>query len=403
MDLAVEPLKYSIMPKLFQINVTANWGSTGKIAESIGITAMKHGWESYIAYGRYYNTSKSNLIRVGSNVETYLHFGLQFLLDNEGLNSSYATYRLINKIKFIKPDVVHLHNIHDHFLNYKLLFEYLNKTEIKVVWTFHDCWAFTGHCFHFVIEDCMKWKNQCFKCPQKSGFIDRSTRNFLLKKSLFSESKNLTIVPCSNWMASFIKESFLKEKDIKILHNGVDLKIFKPICEKKKDEKFRIIAVSNIWPAYKGLGDIIKLRSMLSSNYIITVVGLSASQLQNLPAGINGIQRTHNVQELVTLYNEANVLINPTYSDTFPTVNLEALACGTPVITYKTGGSPEAVDEKTGLVINIGDVESLANAIIWLKDNPLSSEACRQHAEKNFDKEKCFEEYIKLYEKLLTE
>lgn len=403
MALAVEPIIFNKMPKLLQINVTANWGSTGKIAESIGIRAIEHGWESYIAYGRYSNPSKSKLIRVGSNLETYIHFGLQRIFDNEGLNSNNATYRLIKKMEVIKPEIVHLHNIHDHFLNYKLLFEYLNKTDTKVVWTFHDCWAFTGHCFHFVIEGCMKWKNHCYKCPQKNGLIDRSTKNFLLKKSLFSESKNLTIVPCSHWMASFVKESFLKERDIKIIHNGVDLKIFKPICEKKKDDKFRIIAVSNVWPPYKGLGDIIKLRSMLSSNYIITVVGLTAYQVQVLPVGIQGIQRTQNIQELVALYNEANVLINPTYSDTFPTVNLEALACGTPVITYKTGGSPEAVDERTGIVINQGDVTSLANAIMWLKKNPFSSEACRQHAEKNFDKEKCFEDYIKLYEELLTE
>lgn len=390
------------MPALFQINVTANWGSTGKIAELIGLCAMAKGWESYIAYGRMVNPSKNKLIKIGSQLDVYEHYAESRFFDKEGLASRKSTKKFVQLIEDIKPDIVQLHNIHDHFFNYQVLFEYLNKTDIKVVWTFHDCWAFTGHCHHFVQENCMKWQVECGKCVIRNKFIDRSRENFLLKKSLFTANKNLTIVPCSDWMADFVRQSFLKDKRIEVIHNGVDLNIFKPVPEARiNDEKFRVIAVSNVWLPYKGLNDILKLRNILSDDYEIIMVGLREKQVKTLPSGIRGIQRTNNVQELVRLYNEADVLINPTYADTFPTVNLEALACGTPVITYKTGGSPEAVDEKTGMVIEQGNVEALADAIRKMKVQPLSSNDCHQRAINCFDKDKCFEKYINLYESLL--
>lgn len=394
---------------LLQINITANWGSTGKIAEQIGLCAMKHEWESYIAYGRWCNPSKSHLIKVGNKLDMYMHYGEQRIRDNEGLCSRRATKRLIKRICEINPDVVQLHNIHDHYLNYRLLFEYLNRTDIKVVWTLHDCWAFTGLCFHFVTKNCDKWKNGCFECPLKNEypktFLDRSKKHWLLKKELFAGCKNLTIVPVSDWLANFVKESFLKEKRIHVIKNGVDLNIFKPTTSlylSEPNRKFKILAVSSVWYPDKGELDIYKLREMLSEDqFEITIVGLSAEQHKELPKGIIGIQRTQNLQELVQLYSNADVLINPTYADTFPTVNLEALACGTPVITYRTGGSPEAIDEKTGVVVEQGDVNGLVNAIRMMKDRPLSSSDCRRRAEECFDKDKCFEKYVELYKTLI--
>ena len=393
------------MPKLFQINVSANWGSTGKIAESIGAFAIKNGWESYIAYRRNHNLSKSELIEVSGKYGKYTHYLGSFLFDKEGLFSSNDTRKLIKKIKEIKPDIVHLHNIHDHWLNYKLLFEYLNTTHIQVVWTFHDCWAFTGHCFHFVTKNCERWKTGCYDCPLQHDYpktlIDRSRKNFALKKQLFGNCKNLTIVPVSDWMASFVKESFLKQKRVNVIKNGIDLSVFHSLNNKPKDGRFRVLAVSNIWNKGKGLYDIFKLRSFLSDDFIITVVGLTSEQVEKLPIGIVGIQRTQSLDELVSLYSESDVLINPTYADSFPTVNLEALACGTPVITYKTGGSPEAIDSKTGVVIDQGDIVALANSIKSMKDSPLSSIECRKRAEENFDKEQCYEKYVQLFEDIL--
>lgn len=390
------------MPILLQINVTANWGSTGKIAEAIGNSAIENGWGSYIAFGRKHNPSSSKVIKVGTKIDTYIHYAYNRLFDMEGRSSKQATKALVKKIKELGPNIVQLHNLHDHYLNYQILFEYLNQTDIKVVWTFHDCWAFTGHCYHFIEQNCMKWKTGCNHCIRRNKFVDRSQENYLLKKKLFMGNKNLTIVPCSEWMADFVKDSFFKNKRIQVIHNGIDLSVFKVIPEiKKRDGKFRIVAVSNVWLPYKGIYDVFKLRGLLADEYEITMVGLSKEQLNKLPLGIRGIQRTQNVQELVKLYNESDVLINPTYADTFPTVNLESLACGTPVVTYNTGGSPEAIDEKTGIVVEQGNIDAMAAAIRQLKMSPLSAKDCRMRAEEYFDKDKCFSEYIKLYENLM--
>lgn len=391
---------------LLQINVTANWGSTGKIAEQIGLCAMMNGWESYIAYGRWCNPSKSHLIKIGNKLDMYMHYAEQRIRDNEGLCSRGATKRLIKLISEIRPDVVQLHNIHDHYLNYRLLFEYLNKTEIKVVWTMHDCWAFTGHCSYFITKGCERWKTDCFDCPLQREYpktlFDRSKKNFTMKKNLFGANNNLTIIACSEWIANFVRQSFLKNKSIRVINNGVDLNVFKnsaSLCTNKKI--FQVLAVSNVWNKDKGFDDILNLRKILSSEYEMTIVGVTKQQLNSLPQGLVGIERTQNVQELVALYSKADVFINPTYADNFPTVNLEALACGTPVITYRTGGSPEAIDERTGVVVEQGDVNGLVEAIYRMKEDPLSSADCRKRAEKCFDKDKCFEKYVELYEKLI--
>lgn len=395
------------MPKLLQINATANWGSTGRIAEQIGLAAMASGWESYIAYGRNHNSSESNLIRIGSSIGVGLHVIKARLFDAAGLGSSRATKRLIGQIEQIRPDVVQLHNIHGYYLNYKLLFEYLNGTDIKVVWTFHDCWAFTGHCAHFVKAGCEKWKQDCHNCPlrneyPKSWISDRSESNYMLRKELFGQSHNLSIVSVSEWIDGLVSDSFLRNKRRIIIHNGVDINSFSPDYDNSRTS-FKLLAVSNVWNEDKGLNDMFELRRLLPAEIEFFIVGLSANQLKRIPEGINGIQRTQNLSELIELYSSADVLVNPTYADTFPTVNLEALACGTPVITYKTGGSPEAIDEETGIVVAQGDVRGLAEAVLRLKEQPLSREACRARAERLFDKDKCFEKYISLYESLLAD
>lgn len=398
------------MPTLLQLNITANWGSTGKIAEQIGVVAQNYYWTSYIAYGGFCNPSRNKLIRIGYKVSRYLHYAEQRVLDNEGQCSRVETQKLVRQIDEIKPDIINLHNIHDHYLNYRILFEYLNQTDIKVIWTFHDCWAITGHCMHFVTKNCERWKTGCYDCPMKGeypkSFLDCSERNWKLKKSLFAGNKYLTVVACSDWIAGFARESFLKDKRIEVIHNGCDIDVFSPQLRNQRD-KFRIIAVSNVWYRNKGENDIYKLRQMLpQQEYEIFMVGLSAEQVRNLPDGIIGIQRTQNVQELVQLYSDADVLINPTYEDNFPTVNIEALACGTPVITYRTGGSPEAVDELTGAVIEQGDLYAFCEKIKEFKllyFKQMHIEDCRKRAVENFDKNKCFEKYIDLYESILSE
>jgi putative colanic acid biosynthesis glycosyltransferase len=221
------------MKKLLQINSVINSGSTGRIAEEIGQTAIDTGWESYIAYGRNERPSSSKLIKIGTDKDIKLH-GLQTrLFDRHGLGSKGATTDFIRQIEKIGPDIVHLHNIHGYYINMEVLFHYLKKVNIPVVWTFHDCWPITGHCSHFTFVGCEKWKTQCYNCPQKTGYpasylIDRSKKNFILKKELFNSLSNLTLVPVSQWLSGILKESFLQNYSIKVINNGVNTEVFRP-------------------------------------------------------------------------------------------------------------------------------------------------------------------------------
>lgn len=395
------------MPKLLIINITCNQGSTGKISEQVGLMMKKRGWDVYLAHGaRRVNPSELETIPFSSVKGEYLHALKSLLFDADGLGSIKATKQLVESIKEIKPDVIQIHNLHGYYINYQILFEYLNSTSIPIVMTLHDCWSFTGHCVHFELVCCDKWKTGCFDCvlrnksPKRSLLLDESKRNYVLKKKLFSSNPKLHIVAVSDWISGLVCQSFLKNNPLYTIHNGIDLSKFKP-SRFKSEGKFRVLAVSNVWHKDKGLFDIYKLRQLLpEEDYSITLVGLSKKQIKALPTGIVGITSTANQQELVDLYSESNVLINPTYADTYPTINLEAIACGTPVVTYKTGGSPESVSEGTGIVVNQGDIEGMAVAIESLKKKPLSSEGCRKYAIENFDKDKCFLSYVRLYEQL---
>ncbi len=397
------------MPKLLIINITCNQGSTGKISEQVGLMMKQRGWEVFLAHGtRRVNPSELSTIPFSSVKGEYFHALKSLLFDADGLGSTTATKRLVEKIKEIKPDIIQIHNLHGYYLNYPVLFEYLNSTNIPVVMTLHDCWSFTGHCVHFVIAACEKWKTECHDCelknkyPKKSILWDKSRRNYALKKKYLASNPNIHIVAVSEWLGGLVRQSFLKDNPLHVFHNGIDLATYKPMG-KSNEGIFRILAVSNVWHKDKGLYDIYKLRELLpEKEYTITLVGLSERQVKSLPSGIAGITRTSNQQELVDLYSKADVLINPTYADTFPTINLEAMACGTPVVTYETGGSPESLTDKTGIVVKQGDVYGMAEAIKSLRANPISSEECRKHAEDCFDKDCCYMKYVSLYEALLN-
>jgi len=393
------------MPILLQINIVNNVLSTGKICEDISRVATKSGWHSFVAYGRSSKPGVSQIIRIGNAFDTYQHYFLHKVFDREGLASKKATIEFIKWVKEVQPDIIQLHNIHDHYLNYPILFEYLSSIDTPIVWVQHDCWAFTGGCMYNDLYNCDKWKSGCSgKCPNKRAILcNNSDRQFELKKSSISRVQNLTFVPVSDWLNRLLKESAHSHRDIRTIHNGIDIQKFHPIADSDQRNSFSILGVAAVWDARKGLEDFIKLREILPREYNITLVGLSDKQLKTLPSGITGIKRTTNIEELVQLYSNSDVFVNPTYSDNFPTVNLEALACGTPVITYNTGGSPEAIDEKTGVVVEQGNVEALAEAIKKMKEHPLSSEDCRQRAVEHFDKDKCFQKYIDLYEELLAE
>lgn len=397
------------MKKLLQINLSVNCLSTGKIAEDIGKMAMQKGWESFIAgsiIGK--NPSESEVIQIGTTNSLYIPYFEGLIFDNHcfGLSSRSATRQLISEIERIKPDVIQLHTLHAYYLNLKLLFEYFLTIDIPIVWTLHDCWSFTGHCAYFDAVECERWKTQCQKCPQlrqypKSlGLFDNSRNNFKLKKELFTAlGDRLHLVTVSKWLENIVKESFLKNKTIDMIHNGVDVEKFKPSYG--KSIKPVVLGVAAAWDARKGFEDMIKLREMLPADKIdMVMIGLSEKQLNNLPNSIKGMTRTQNIHELAEWYSRSWAFVNPTYSDNFPTVNIESLACGTPVITYNTGGSPEAINVSTGSVVEKGNIKELANSVLNAIAIPFSIQKCRDRALQKFNCSRQFAKYIDIYESL---
>lgn len=397
--------------KVVQINTTVNTGSTGRIAEEIGKLLHQQGHSSHIAYGRGNNISISSLINIGSQIDVLKH-GLKTLLsDRHGYGSIQATKQFVQKLHKLKPDIIHLHNIHGYYLNIEILFQYIRSSRTPVVWTMHDSWAYTGHCTYYDSVDCKKWITECNHCPKTrfypKSFIDNSKNNFYNKLKLYADLEALYLITPSKWLAMEVSKSFLKDRELHIIHNGVDVSLFRPALEVPKrlqgvNNKI-ILGVASIWDARKGLMDFIKLDQILKNKYQIVLIGLTNKQIRNLPASIIGLERTENVTELVKYYNAACVFVNPTIQDNFPTTNLEALACGTPVVTYNTGGSPEAVDALTGRIIDKNDVNGIAAAVEEL--NSISKDTlehnCRERAVKMFDKNQRFQDYITLYEKIV--
>lgn len=397
--------------KLLQINVTANSGSTGRIAENIGKFFIRKDHKSYIAFGRDAQESQSELIKVGSTLDHYVHGLKTRFLDRHGFASKKATKSLIKKIKKIQPDAIGLHNLHGYYLHGGILFDYLKSNQqIPVVWTLHDCWPFTGHCIYFGYEGCEKWKTHCNNCPLNytypKSFFDNSYKNFEDKQQILTGHQNLTIVTPSRWLQGLVGESFLQNYETKVIHNGIDLSQFQILDRKElsKSNKKTVLGVASIWEERKGLNDFVKLSKELPEEYQIVLIGVSKSQMKRLPQSIKAISRTEDISELVEWYNRADVFVNPTYEDNFPTTNIEALACGTPVVTYATGGSPEAINGDTGLVVAKGSLDSLTDAIIKVikQSDEETAQLCRKRAEENFNMKDRFLDYYNLYQEVLN-
>ena len=299
------------MKTLLQINTVINSGSTGHIAENIGKLAISKGWKSYIAYGRNPKETASIPIKIGVKSSILFHVLITRLFDLHGFGSYFATKSLIKKIKKIKPDIVHLHNIHGYYIHIGLLFKFLERANIPVIWTLHDCWSFTGHCSHYMAVHCTKWKSQCFKCHEKkqypkSVFFDNSFLNYRIKRKTFTlpESKFLKIVTPSEWLSKDVKISFLSKYESIVINNGIDLNVFRPTKNKIKEKhsienKKIVLGVASVWSERKGLNDFIQLAECLPENYVIILIGLSKKQIEVLPSKIIGIARTESQTELV--------------------------------------------------------------------------------------------------------
>lgn len=400
--------------KVLQINVVCGIRSTGRICTDLAEILESNGHACKIAYGRMDVPEKYRkyAIKIGNKVTLKVDAGLTRLLDNAGLNSYFATKRLIGKIKDYEPDIIHLHNLHGSYIHIRVLFDFLKTYDKPVVWTLHDCWAFTGHCAYFSQAGCQKWQTGCHTCPQKkeypkSVFLGRARSNFAIKKDMFSELDKLMLITPSAWLAELVDQSFLREYPIKVINNGIDTEKFN-ICP---NESFRnvlpadkkiVIAVASTWDKRKGLEDVVEISRRLDDRYQVVVVGVSESQKAALVnENLIAITRTNNVKQLAELYSAAHVFINTTYEDNYPTVNIEALCCGCPVITYHTGGSIESVDETNGMVVPQGDVAAMVSAIEDVQHKNYSKTDISSCAKEKHLSARMAEKYMAVYESMI--
>ena len=400
--------------KVLFINSIVGTGSTGRIITGLCDVLKEHGVRTLVCYGRGSAPEGYECYRIGSDADVYMHGALSRITDRHGLYSAAATHRLVKKIEEYGPDIIHIHNIHGYYLNYEILFRYLRNCGKKIIWTLHDCWTFTGHCTHFEYAGCERWKSGCHDCMQlreypKSFFRDASAENYKLKKELFTGIEDMHLVTPSEWLRKEVSQSFMKEYPADVIPTGIDLDRFRPAGYKDVgsdikhryglDGKIIILGVANPWRERKGLQDFIELAGRLSDGYRIVMIGLKPSQMKLLPEKVTGIMKTDSLEEMTAWYSASDVHLNLTLEDTFPTTNIESLACGTPVITYRSGGSPESLDDSCGKTVAKKDIEGVISAIREITPKTAKMrQACMEHAAL-YDKNDRFREY---YEKEYT-
>jgi len=396
--------------KVLQINTVCGVGSVGRIVRQIHEALREKGHESYIAYGRK-PLGCDGAIRIGGDLDVYFHVFLTRVFDLHGFGSKKATKKFLKIVEEINPDIIHLHNIHGYYLNIEVLFDFLKSFDKPVVWTLHDCWAFTGHCSYFTYAKCERWKTGCYSCPEKKSYprsviFDNSKSNYARKKKAFTGAKNMTLVTPSQWLAGLVKESFLGDYPVQVIPNGIDTEVFKPTPSdfKKRyglDGKFLILGVANVWEKRKGFDYFLDLSKYLSDDEIIVLVGLSDERIKNLPNNIIGIKRTNSAKELAEIYTAADVFFNPTLEDNYPTVNLEAQACGTYVITFDSGGAKETIISKeSGIAIKPCNAEDIMNLIRVLRSKGRKAANVDSSARSVISYRFMVGSYISLYEKL---
>ena len=393
-----------------------NCGSTGTIMLQVAETVRKAGGKAVACYPKSRSNTpkqKKEDLLIGNRISRNIHVKLAYITGLNGMFSVFSTVRFLRKVDQYKPDIIHLHNLHNCYINLPLLFHYLKRKAVPVVWTLHDCWSITGKCPHFTMVKCGHWQGGCYHCQQvksyPASFVDQSRLMWKLKKKWFTGVPNMIIITPSQWLSDLVEKSYLKEYQVRVINNGIDLTVFHPT-----DSDFRIrygisrdkpilLGVAFDWGKRKGLDVFLKLAEDLGDAYQIVLVGTNEHVDAQLPASIISIHRTQNQRELAEIYSAADIFINPTREDTFPTVNIESLACGTPVITFATGGSPEILDDTCGMVVPCDDVPALENAIHHvIQDKPFSKKACRKRAEQ-FDMNDKFAEYVALYRELCGE
>ena len=403
--------------RIVQINGGAK-GSTGKIMMGIAEVARAQGHEVMCA-SPITTTNRDagedcGYYRIGTFNSRRLNVALARITGFNGCFAWFETYKLLKKIDEFKPDIIHLHNLHDSYINLPMLFSYIKKHNVPTVWTLHDCWAFTGQCPYFTIAKCDKWKTGCYGGPQykayPSSLYDNTKRMWQLKKKWFTGVKNMTIVTPSEWLAGLARESYLKQYPIEVINNGIDLNVFKPTHSNFREQygipgdKYIVLGVSFAWGYRKGLDCFVEMAEKLGERYQIVLVGTDNEIDKNLPQSIISIHRTQNQKELAEIYSAADVFAMPTREENYPTVNMEAIACGIPVVTFRTGGSPEMLDDKTGKVVEANNIEVTEKAIKDICEKKgCNDEDYIVAYSKKFNMQKKFTDYIELYATVLEE
>lgn len=388
------------------INVECGSGSTGRICGDLATALEKKGCTVKIAYGRNEELIPAQFqkyaIRIGSDIDVKIHGLKARMCDAAGFGSVSTTKKFIQWVKEYNPDVIHLHNLHGYYINVQILFDYLRTCGKKILWTLHDVWSFTGHSAYCDAVQCEKWKYVCDNCPQikvyPKSYLDKSKRNYLKKAELFTGIPGLEIITPSNWLAGLVKQSFLASYPLTVIHNGIDTKKFRKLTIKCKNKyglnnKKIILSVATIWNDLKGYSDFIELAKMLEEEYQIIMVGRKGKDITlQVPGNIIQIDRTNSIEEMVEIYNMADVYVNLTQCDTYPTVNLEAIACGVPVVTYDVGGSTEIVLEYGGEVVERGDLKGIKTAI-----ERVDKESLRMNFNDQLDRKRTIKEYMRRY------
>ena len=391
--------------RILEIN-TVNFGSTGHIMLRIADLARTEGHEAVCSfYARRNKPADPNTIYIGNKISHNLHKKFSKYTGYNGRLSVISTWNFLRKVRKFDPDIIHIHNLHDRFINVPMLFKFIKKNNIKVIWTLHDCWSFTGQCVHFTIAGCGKWKTGCHDCPQihvyPASNVDRTKKMWELKKQWFTGVKDMTIVTPSVWLSNLVKESYLKDYPVKVINNGIDLGVFKPTesdfrAKNNLEGKFIILGAASIWEKRKGIDVFIELAKRLDDRFKIVLVGTNDEDDKILPDNIISIHRTSNQKELAEIYSSADLFFNPTREENYPTVNMESIACGTPVMTFKTGGSPEIIDDKTGVVVE-DNIDAIEQKIISIYETrPFKPEDLAERA-KGFSADDKFAQYLRLF------
>ncbi|WEG73797.1 glycosyltransferase [Vagococcus intermedius] len=385
--------------KILIVNTVCGVGSTGRICTDLYDRLTKNkNISCCIAYGRGSADEKYNTYKIGGKTNVISHVLETRLLDNHGLSSRKATKNFIEFIRSYNPDVIHLHNLHGYYLNVKILFSFLKESGIKIIWTLHDTWGFSGHSATLgiksngFIEYDTEFKYEGKEYPETYCF-DRRQRNLKMKQSIFINVPNLVIVTPSKWLERGVKNSFLSIYNTQVIYNGINKNLLKPPLNRKDNERIRVLGVANIWVPSKGLNYFNELADFDNNRtYEFVVVGDILDQKIN--KNIKHIKKVESLKILSELYGSADVFFNPTTKDNFPTTNIEALSCGTPVLTFDTGGSPEAIDSNTGMIINNYSIKNISDKIIECAN--LDRSECVKRSNK-FRREEMVEQYSELY------